>query len=1135
MMNKNMKAEKNLKEGKRRKRAILAALISVVVMAAGITAIVFATSVNVTGVYQGTDQYSFLKPAPNATIDLDLDALNAMGAQGQPSLMSDAMKPVITENGEQQGIIAEKDNNYWWAMLDPTKTSAGKLSTDSANIFTGPLFYYTYKNAATLPDGTKANIRLTYSDLELYTARTDDGPDGGVVESRSLDQDFTGKIFVARGTNIRAYSYQSKLDNEDNNRHGIKVKANIQIVDDKGDAINTVIINGEEVPATFYFPMVDIDVIRNAQANFDALVNSTSSSSDKYATNGGYTGTGINRSFTEQYRIETAESGNVKDNNGNYIYVPGPGSNSNHSNFTLNIVSDQTGPRFYRGESDLNKTGNGDNDPGTYRTGFVSTIDNSKGITVTAWLGGGRDATVNSLICSSGNSVIVWHRIKTSTTLGGNIQTTEYGNPNGDLKNSGAVLQPGTYLVPEHRDTVYTMTPDKGYEVDEIRIGDGIKDDITQLSAVEVETLKKNGTLSVTVGGTTATESGSDSSHTYSYSKKDVTATLTYDKETGIIKLLLPDNTENHTVHVAWRQIPEAVEVTKSWDDFNDEYKTRQDVVMHIDVKSESKDGGMTVTRSMKDVLPPQLLKAGDSGEDLIKKWGNVETYETADGTTIEKKSNLPELDDQNNEILWKSIYTMNGLRYVGTSTYREVDAYENIDNSARSEKYTTFLPKTTGADDTTGDLVYYERDEDDDTIFRAYSSHEEGAQVLFTYKLHTSGIYQHTNGKLTDTKPEKLKDSDEVLEETVDNKVHTFTTKEHVVNVLPRYDQDGGEIEYIIRETLADGTTDVEGDDPSKGLVGYLTDISRYSDTNTRLNISGNPEDVETQNYTVGNTLKMITQITVDKKWIDDKKKQHTADEILKAFRLYQNGEDITDTVINSNGDPIVHHNGSKGTLYTNDDNEVIYQKIDGYEQTNPTPSGSEKYVESLPKKDHNGDKIVYSIDSDQSEGTKTYSYVYVPTGSNDPVEVKYTEKTLYKKTEDGSLSENEPTGLNKGKKYVAVVGSGDNWKYKVEDLPKYINIGGKVVPAVYLIKENDRFVNPNGRYLEPNYTSLDKAFDKNEITNTERIIVKAKKNWEDDDDSLRKDIALHIDATMKIKNGSSILSADIKDVLPA
>ncbi len=1061
------------------RKGIIAVLLALALAISGMAVGVFAQVNTVPGVHQSDSsanaypgnqpntnmlgKYDFLAPASNATIDIDLDML-----ADRDMMMSNAMKPVFLGRAQEYGFKAMKSDDYdvvgdnqpyWYAVYDATSaggtTYRTTLNNDKHVEFPGELFYFTYKNAATLPDGSKANVRLTYSDAQLVKSM------GSTLVN--------GYLPLASGTRLLANNVQGS--GYDNARIGWKIKIKVQILDESGDPITTVKIDGKEVPATFYFPMVDLDIGR-VGSGFDKRNDATRGLYDDNPS--------INRSYSEQIRIEEFESSVVKDANGNYVYIPGPGNTTlglTDECYRLTIENDNStdnhGLRFY---NEGNGSQNNDFDPGTYRTGFVSMIDNTKGVTVTWWGSGTKTTRLQTFVCANGNQYspkyhparTVWHKITSESGLGGTIQTTAYGNKDGRLDEGtyGAVLRPGTYLVPEKRDhTVYTMTPNQGFEVASIEIKDvnvngregseSGNNNKTIISGDALETLKINGSLSVALGATLPKETrrtthNTDPGFSYEYDSDTIHGELKYHPGTGVVTFDFPSNSEHHYIGVKWRQIPETVTATKIWDDFKNDYDTRQDVVFHIDVKSEVKVGGMTLTRTMKDVLPPQRINLGDTGDDLVKKWGLVEPYDTADGSTIEKVEELPKNDELGNPLLWQSRYTDNGLRYIATSTYTHVPVYIRNGNDGYSPKINTYLPRTNGPDDAQGDLIVYKKD---GNTFTAYLSAEDaasGTNSQFSYTYVPNGWYQHTNGTFWEESdlPSKTEMSPSGVQDDLENRgtaserVYT-TVQEHVVNVLPRFDEDGGRIEYIIRETLPDGT-DVAANDPTKGLEGYITEVTEEASTHTEITTddyeavkpaSGDDpsakgwyeydttnskyvassdsaadpdkkyyvkstvkQNPETQNYNVDNVLEKITEeasteLRVKKKWIDGGKK-HELKEIANSFHLYQNGTDITDKVWDFANEKSRLY--KEDSVLTNNDNEIVYVKTHVYERltdnTDTILSSPGPLTERLPSFCNYDASVFYYRDGSGGYVDENGTSVSLP---EDAVRVSFTEST--------------------------------------------------------------------------------------------------------------------------------------------
>ena len=255
-----------------KRHTLLAVLLAVILALTGMTVAVFATDAThdtagnaVPGVSQGSDKYEFLSPASNGTIDLDLNVL------GDRSVMTQAaMKPVLTEEATNMGLVvtqvAEGGQNVWYVGVDG---NVAELKHDVTNYFNGDLFSYTYKNAATLPNGDKANVKIAFSDMELELWDSNHVSGGDKLLD---DYKFKNNIaLIASGTKLWAYATNA-YTNDNLTRYGFRIKIKTQIVDDQGNPIQTVTIDGKQVPATFYYPMVDIDVTGTATPGITSTI-----------------------------------------------------------------------------------------------------------------------------------------------------------------------------------------------------------------------------------------------------------------------------------------------------------------------------------------------------------------------------------------------------------------------------------------------------------------------------------------------------------------------------------------------------------------------------------------------------------------------------------------------------------------------------------------------------------------------------------------------------------------------------------------------------------------------------------------------------------------------------------------------
>ena len=98
------------------------------------------------------------------------------------------------------------------------------------------MFSFSYKDAAILPDGSRADVILTYSNLHIALQRT-------------LVGDYKCQTYICSGNMLRAgNSYPNPSSN--NSRNGLQVDVNIRIADRFGNTVD----------GSFMYPMSDIDV-----------------------------------------------------------------------------------------------------------------------------------------------------------------------------------------------------------------------------------------------------------------------------------------------------------------------------------------------------------------------------------------------------------------------------------------------------------------------------------------------------------------------------------------------------------------------------------------------------------------------------------------------------------------------------------------------------------------------------------------------------------------------------------------------------------------------------------------------------------------------------------------------------------
>ena len=484
-------------------------------------------TVPVSNVTQGSDGKHFAADAPLASIQIDYGILLDLSKAEFQKLTDDP--GIITVPGtevyyedDKQGNSSDKDGIFSSYDTNQPGAYVPTLSKNADNLIAGDLFSFTYKDAAILEDGSYGDVVLSYSNLHI------------VLQSGT--NVYKGIYYIASGNMLRSgnTNMSKNVDKYLNNRNGLQVDVNIRVIDKAGNL----------VPGTFGFPMTDIDVTRATTASFGTIYNASlhNNYSEQIALKSGYIG-GI---YIPDYEgIDEADAlkaigkdiSNVTEANRGYK------SGIDMYNYEEDGVQKQA-VRFVG-------IGKGDADPGTYYSGFYTIADNtSGGINLTAWASGSRSATIRTNLLNG--KLSIQHKIKSTTSEGGTIQTTVDGNPNGDLSDGSTFIGPAAVVVSDGKTVKYTMTPDKGFYCNDIYIGDetDASKNKTVIPRVELEKLIGGELSQITVllneGGYTETF-GSLISQV-----DERTGTLTYDAGNDTFVFEFPDNNYNHRIHVDW-------------------------------------------------------------------------------------------------------------------------------------------------------------------------------------------------------------------------------------------------------------------------------------------------------------------------------------------------------------------------------------------------------------------------------------------------------------------------------------------------------------------------------------------------------------------------------------------------------
>ncbi len=202
----------------------------------------------------------------------------------------------------------------------------------------------------------------------------------------------------------------------------------------------------------------------------------------------------------------------------NPIYIP-------NKDIYETMVEEKDGHPWFVGRGGLNTS---------YTTGFVTTVNAKDGADFIFRAAAGYNTSggyqkLDNFIYPSGGYFL----LTSSTTAGGNIQTTSNGNLGGTLSDEGELLGPGCYGIPRGKTMVYTMTPEEGYFLNEV-IVDGNK-------YYPVPVYDSDGKLKY-----------------YTYTFSNIQA--------------------DHEIHVSWQPAVD-VQVTKIWDDYDDVQGLRPDLI----------------------------------------------------------------------------------------------------------------------------------------------------------------------------------------------------------------------------------------------------------------------------------------------------------------------------------------------------------------------------------------------------------------------------------------------------------------------------------------------------------------------------------------------------------------------------
>lgn len=411
---------------------------------------------NVPGVRQGDTSTDFLQAAPIATIYIDEAMIDTTMRRNAavPTMLADTTTypqakglrfgPVMSTYAEDFGVNA---GNNFLIFDNRLVDEADRIQPGVDNHIPGDLASFRFKEAAETQGGELCDVIFTYSNLHIVLQSTDVGSarairpeDVNKLESFSIAG---GNLIQVAGTmrnnptDARAYatSYQNNL------RYGMSVSVNVQVVE---TGTNTA------VPGNFYFRIVDIDVPRPGDG-FQSLFDSASN--DNYSEH-----IQLVSGFTTDSGISVYVPGGTEDASRNAAHLNS--SNPSQPGYKCDIDPVGTGYMFRPTKPDRYP-----DDDGSFYSGFLTVVDNSTGVNLRAWSAGCGNATVRTkLLAGFRTNTNIVYNVLSSTSPGGNIQTTTEGNihPNHDLtltKTGEEVIGPSKLMVSNGKNVYYTLTP----------------------------------------------------------------------------------------------------------------------------------------------------------------------------------------------------------------------------------------------------------------------------------------------------------------------------------------------------------------------------------------------------------------------------------------------------------------------------------------------------------------------------------------------------------------------------------------------------------------------------------------------------------------------------------------------------
>ncbi len=426
---------------------------------------------------QSTDSiYDFAAGLPLSTIYIDESKFGEL--KGIYKLENPSLSDVLVYNASTNKV------NY-----DP-RLIGGHLENNAPNRLDGPLFSFTFNDAAILPDGSKANVKITYSNVVIYTdERLYAMEQAAANQAQKEAAYYAGAVTLAKGSVITYEGEDSRnLNQPKGGLSSAQVNAGKAAISARVDqykskpGLSSLSYSVMSVPVIGKSMDVTYEILNNEGNPVDgtfiyAMVGVTLER-DPYRLGAHNAGKGlwwVNDLYPDFHFLNEQIAVTNNTIASDYIYV--------RPNNTLyeqdgNARTQGFGPQvFEKNENGILKTKfianayeyNGvrlDTLDGFYSSGFVTMA--KSGFTISSY---GHGASGLGMNTQSYGGRRIWYRYTHASGPNGNIQTTSEGNHGGNLndkadngKNSN-ILDPDTYVVAEGKTITYTLTPSPKYQI----------------------------------------------------------------------------------------------------------------------------------------------------------------------------------------------------------------------------------------------------------------------------------------------------------------------------------------------------------------------------------------------------------------------------------------------------------------------------------------------------------------------------------------------------------------------------------------------------------------------------------------------------------------------------------------------